>query len=83
MSHAVANQHVEFVLVILDGQHHRHRLTDLDDTADFRSPGTFANLDLHPALKVITEEVGRDGVEHINGEWTEGDRLFVVIVPIF
>jgi len=36
---------------------------------------------LHPALKVVTQEVGSDGVEHIDSERSESDRLFVVIVP--
>lgn len=82
MGDAVTDQHVEFVLVVLDGQHHRHGLTDLDNAADFGSPGALADLDLHPALEVITEEVGCDGVEHIDGEWAERDRFLVVVVPV-
>ena len=31
--HAVAHHHVELVLVVLDAQHHRHRLADLDDAS--------------------------------------------------
>ena len=34
VSHAVADDHVELVFFVLDAQHHRHRLTDLDDAAD-------------------------------------------------
>ena len=44
VGHAVAHQHVELVLLVFDGQHHRHRLADLDDSAHFRSPWSFADL---------------------------------------
>jgi hypothetical protein len=36
---------------------------------------------LHPALKVVTEEIGCDSVEHIDGEWAESNRFLVVVVP--
>jgi hypothetical protein len=52
MSHAVAHQHVELVLVVLDGQHHGHRLADLDDAADFRGPRTFADLPIKTSPSV-------------------------------
>lgn len=38
-------------------------------------------LDLHPALQVVAEEVGGDGVEHVDGERAESDGLLVVVVP--
>ena len=41
---AVAHQHVELVLVVFDGQHHRHRLADFDDAAHLRCPRSFSNL---------------------------------------
>ena len=44
VGHAVADQHVEFTVVVLNGQDHRHRLTDFHDAAHFRSPRTFAHL---------------------------------------
>lgn len=40
-----------------------------------------AYLDLHPALQVVAEEVGGHGVEHVDGERPEGDRLLVIVVP--
>ena len=108
---AVADQHVELVLVVLDSQDHGHRLADLDDAAHFRGPRTFAHLrkkwdesnkqpkknesnsfsmaridgatylNLHPALEVVAEEVGRHGVDHVDGEGSEGDGFLVVVVP--
>jgi hypothetical protein len=81
VSNTVPDQHIEFVLVVLDGQHHGHSLSDLYDARNFRSPWTLAYLNLHPALKVVSEEVGRHGVKHINLEWSEGDGFFVEIVP--
>ena len=36
---------------------------------------------MHPALEVIAQEIGSDGVEHVDSERSESDRLFVVIVP--
>ena len=81
MGDTVADQHVEFVLVVFDGQHHRHGLSNLNNAADFGSPRSLADLDLHPALEVITEEVGSDGVEHVDGERTERDRFLIVVVP--
>ena len=44
VGHAVADQHVEFILLVFDSQDHRHRLTDFHDAAHFRSPRTFAHL---------------------------------------
>ena len=38
-------------------------------------------LDLHPTLKIIPEEVGGHGMEHVNLEWTERDGLFIEIIP--
>ncbi len=38
-------------------------------------------LYLHPALEAVPEEVCRDGVEHVDLERPEGDRLLVVVVP--
>lgn len=81
MGHAVANEHVELVVVVLDGQDHGHSLADLDQARDFGSPGSLANLDLHPAADVVTGEVSTDDVEHVDGEGTESDGLLVLIVP--
>ena len=39
------------------------------------------DLDLHPALEAVAEEVGGDGVEHVDLERPEGHRLLVVVVP--
>ena len=36
VSDAVPDDHVELVLLVLDAQHHRHRLADLDNAADLR-----------------------------------------------
>lgn len=44
VSDAVAHEHVELVLVVFDGEHHGHRLADLDDAGHFGSPRTFADL---------------------------------------
>lgn len=81
MRHAVSHKHVELVLVVLDGQNHRHRLSDLHNSADFRCPWAFADLDLHPALKIVAEEVRCYGVQHVHLERTERDGLLVEVVP--
>jgi len=60
--HAVAHQHIELALVVLDGQHHGHRLSYLHNARHFRGPGSLADLDLHPALQVVAQKVGRDRV---------------------
>ena len=39
------------------------------------------DLDLHPALEAVAEEVGGDGVEHVDLERPEGHRLLVIVVP--
>ena len=41
------------------------------------------NLNLHPASKVVSEKISCDWVKHINLVWTEGNGLFVKIVPIY
>lgn len=81
MSHAIADEHVEFAVVILDGQHHGHRLTDFDQAGHFRSPWSFADLDLHPASDVVAGEISANDVQHVDGERTERDRLLVLVVP--
>lgn len=81
VSHAITDEHVEFAVIILDGQDHRHRLTDFDQTGHFRRPRTFADLDLHPATDVVASEIGTDDVQHVDGERSEGDGLFVLVVP--
>jgi len=81
VSHAVAYEHVEFAVIIFNGEDHGHRLTDLDQARDFGSPGTFTDLDLHPATDVIAGKVGTDDVQHVNGERTESDGLLVLVVP--
>lgn len=81
MCHTVSHQHIEFVLVVFDRQHHCHRLTDLHNSADLGSPRTFADLDLHPTLKVVAQEVRGDSVKHVDLEGSEGDGFLVEIVP--
>lgn len=81
VGHAVADEHVEFAVVVLDGQHHRHRLTDLDQSRHFGSPGSLSDLDLHPAADVVSGEIGSDDVQHVDGEGAESDGLLVLIVP--
>ena len=81
VGHAVAHEHVEFAVVVLDGQHHGHRLTDFDQSGHFGSPRSFANLDLHPAADVVTGKISAHNVQHVDGERPEGDGLFVLVVP--
>ena len=81
VGHAVADEHVEFAVVVLDGQDHGHRLADLDQSGDFGSPRALAHLDLHPAADVVTGKVGPDDVQHVDGERAEGDGLLVLVVP--
>ena len=109
VGHAVAHQHVEFTVIVFDGQHHGHRLTDLDQTRHLRRPRTFTHLqsnviivskwtvtytcmqpwaeseetdlNLHPASDIITGEISTDDVEHVDGERSEGDGFFVLVVP--
>lgn len=81
MRHAVSYQHVEFVLVVFDGQNHCHCLSDLDDSTDFRSPRSLAYLNLHPALEIVSQEVGSHSVKHVNLEWTERYSFLVEVVP--
>ena len=81
MGDTVADKHVELVLVVLDPENHGHRLTNLHDSGDLARPGPLAHLDLHPALKVVSEEVCRHGIDHVDLEWPEGDGLLVVVVP--
>lgn len=79
--HAVAHQHVELVLLVLDGQNHGHGLPDLHDARNLRRPRSLAHLDLHPTLQVVAEEVGGDRVQHVNLERLERDRFLVEVVP--
>jgi len=44
VSHAVAHEHVELGVVVLDGQHHGHGLSDLHQPGDFGSPRSLADL---------------------------------------
>lgn len=81
MSDTIPHQHVELVLVVFDSQYHRHGLTDLDDAGHLAGPRTLADLYLHPTLQVVAEEVGGDGMQHIDLERPEGDRLLVEVVP--
>lgn len=81
MCNAISHQHVELVLIILDGQHHRHCLANLHDSADLTGPRSLADLDLHPTLQVVAEEVRGDGMKHVHLEWPEGDGLLVEVVP--
>lgn len=79
--HAVPHQHVELVLLVLDGQHHGHGLADLHDTGHLGRPRAFAHLDLHPTLQVVAEEIGRDRVQHVYLERLECDGLLIEVVP--
>ena len=81
VGHAVADEHVEFAVVVLDGQHHGHRLADLDQTRHFAGPRSLAHLDLHPAADVVSGEIRPHHVQHVDGERPEGDGLFVLVVP--
>lgn len=81
VGHAVAYEHVEFAVVILDGQDHGHRLADLDQAGHFRSPRALADLDLHPAADVVAGKVSADHVQHVDGERPESDGLLVLVVP--
>lgn len=81
VSHAIPHEHVEFGVVVLDGKHHCHGLTDLDETRDLGGPGSLAHLDLHPAADVVTGEVGPHHVQHVHGEGPERHRLLVQVVP--
>ena len=44
VGHAVTDQHVEFTVIVLDGQHHGHSLTDLDQSGHLRGPRSFTHL---------------------------------------
>ena len=68
MSHAVSDQHVELLLIVLDGEHHGHGLADLDEAGHLASPGTLADLDLHPAANIVSSEVSTDNIQHVNRE---------------
>ena len=81
MSHAVADEHVELVVVILDGQNHGHRLANLDKAGNLGSPGSLSDLNLHPASDVVSGKVSANDVQHVNGERSEGDGLLVLVVP--
>lgn len=78
---AISHQHVKLILVVLDSQHHRHGLADLHDAGHFAGPRTLADLYLHPTLQVVAEKVGCNGVQHVDLERPEGDRLLVEVVP--
>lgn len=79
--HAVTHQHVKFVFVVFDGQHHGHGLADFHDAGHFGGPRSLAHLNLHPALQVVAEEVGGDRVEHVDLKGTKRDCLLVKVVP--
>lgn len=79
--HAVPNQHVKLILLVLDSQHHGHCLSDFHDAGHLGSPRSFAHLDLHPTLQVVTQEIGRHRVKHVHLEGLERNRLLVEVVP--
>ena len=79
--HAVAHHHVELVLVVLDAEHHRHRLPDLDDARHLVGVRTLPHLDLHPAAQVVAQEVGRHRVQHVHLVRLERHSLLVKVVP--
>ena len=68
MGHAVAHQHVELLLVVLDGQHHGHCLADLDEAGHLAGPGSLSDLDLHPAADIVSGKVRSHHVQHVHGE---------------
>ena len=68
MGHAVAHQHVELLLVVLDSQDHGHGLSDLDKAGHLTGPGSLSDLDLHPAADVVSSEIRPDHVQHVHGE---------------
>mgnify|MGYP007086835779 CR=1 FL=1 len=68
MSHAVPDQHVKLLLIVLDGKHHGHGLADLDEAGHLASPGALADLDLHPAANIVSSEVSADNIQHVNRE---------------
>lgn len=81
VSHAVSDQHVELLLVVLDSQDHRHGLSDLDQAGHLAGPGTLADLDLHPAAHVVSGKVGSDNIQHVHGERSECYRFLVLVMP--
>lgn len=81
MGDAIPHQHIKLVLVVLDSQYHRHGLANLYDAGHLAGPRTLADLYLHPTLQVVAEKVGGDGVQHVDLERPEGDRLLVEVVP--
>ena len=38
-------------------------------------------LNLHPAAHIVSGKVSAHHVQHVNGERSEGDRLFVLVMP--
>lgn len=81
VSHAVSHQHIKLAVVVLDGQHHRHRLADLYQSGHLRSPWSLSDLNLHPASHIISSKVRSNHVQHIHGERPERYALLVLIVP--
>ena len=79
--HAISHEHVKLGIVVLYGEHHRHRLADFHQSGDLGRPGALADLYLHPAANVVAGEVGAHHVQHVDGERAERDRLLVQIVP--
>ena len=68
VSHAVSDQHVELLLIVLDSQDHGHGLPDLDKAGHLTGPGSLPDLDLHPAANVVSGKVRSDNVQHVHGE---------------
>ena len=81
VGHTITNQHVEFAVIVFNGQDHGHRLTDFDQPGDFGSPRTFADLDLHPAADIVASKIGADNVQHVDRERSESDRFLVLVMP--
>merc|ERR1719507_2346928 len=77
----VPHHHVKLVLVVLNPEHHGHRLSDLHDPAHLACIRTLANLYLHPASQVVTKEVRRHWVQHVHLVRFEGDGFLVEVVP--
>ena len=50
----------------LDTHDHSHSLTNFHNSGDFAGPRTLSNLDLHPTLEIVSQEICCHGIYHIN-----------------
>ena len=81
MGNAIPNKHVKLIFIILDSKDHCHCLANFHNPRNFGSPRSFSNLDLHPALQIITQEVCSNCMQHVHLERSEGHSLLVEVVP--